>query len=183
MTDERTPTRLPIPCNVLGIDLSSKAIDLVLLDENADRASWTRITLEGATAFERARDVAEKMPQPAWYDTHGVFLCAIERPFVSHGQDVIRLVQGCVLAEIPRELHVWEVAVSEWKRHLDIAIRDKPGAAAFGIEMQYDSDPLDWPQDALDALGCALWARDTNAAIVELALARGVADALGLDAA
>lgn len=156
--------------NTLGIDLSSFHLDLVLLDENANRASWTRLTLEGPNAFERARDVAEKMPQPGWYEAHGVYLCAIERPFVSHGQDVIRLVQGAVLAEIPRELHVWEVAVSEWKRHLDIAIREKPGAAAFGISMEYDSDPLDWPQDALDALGVALYARDLNAKAISDAL-------------
>jgi hypothetical protein len=54
VNDGRPLTSLPVPCNVLGIDLSSRAIDLVLLDENCDRAEWSRIDLEGATAFERA---------------------------------------------------------------------------------------------------------------------------------
>jgi hypothetical protein len=54
--------------NTLGIDLSSRAIDLVLLDENEQRAQWQRVELEGATAFDRARDVANKMPQPGWYE-------------------------------------------------------------------------------------------------------------------
>lgn len=150
--------------NVVGIDLSSKAIDLVLLDENADRAQWTRVELEGKTAFDRARDVAEKMPQPGWYEAHGVYLVAIERPFVSHGQDVIRLVQGCVLAEIPRALEVWEVAVSQWKKPLGIPVKQKPTVVSFGtFSFTNDGDDL-WPQDAFDALGVALYARDLNAA-------------------
>jgi hypothetical protein len=165
--------------NVLGIDLSSKAIDLVLLSENEDRASWTRLTLEGPTAFERARDVAEKMPQPGWYEAHGVYLVAIERPFVSHGQDVIRLVQGAVLAGIPRELQVWEVSVSQWKKPLGIPVRQKPTHYAFP-DFTFDgynpsrpsrTNIFPWPQDALDALGVALYARDLNA--------RGIAEALG----
>lgn len=155
-------------CNVLGIDLSSKAIDLVLLDENENRASWTRIELEGPTAFERARDVAEKMPQPAWYEAHGVYLCAIERPFVSHGQDVIRLVQGAVLAEIPRGLHVWEVSPSQWKKKVGLPIREKPGWQQFqGFRLEGFGD---WTQDAFDALGVALYARDLNARGIEIAL-------------
>jgi hypothetical protein len=160
--------------NVLGIDLSSKAIDLVLLDENANRASWTRLTLEGPNAFERARDVAEKMPQPGWYEAHGVYLVAIERPFVSHGQDVIRLVQGAVLAEIPRELHVWEVSPSQWKSAMGIPVRQKPEWGDFPADLQLACSFADppWTQDALDALGVALYARDENA--------KGIADALNL---
>lgn len=160
--------------NVLGIDLSSKAIDLVLLDENDNRAEWTRIDLEGDTAFDRARDVAEKMPQPGWFEAHGVYLVAIERPFVSHGQDVIRLVQGCVLAALPRELHVWEVSPSQWKKHLGVGIRVKPTWQEFPT-MKFYPEAVIFPQDAYDATGVALYARDENA--------RGIAAALGLDAA
>lgn len=153
--------------NTLGIDLSSKAIDLVLLDENADRATWTRIDLEGATAFERARDVANKMPQPSWYIDRGVYLIALERPFVRFGQDVIRLVQGCVLGSLPADLPCWEVAVSQWKKALGIPIKEKPSVVSFGnFTFTVDSDTF-WPQDAFDALGVALYARDINAAAIE----------------
>jgi len=116
------------------------------------------------------------MPQPGWYEAHGVYLVAIERPFVSHGQDVIRLVQGCVLAEIPRDLEVWEVAVSQWKKPLGIPVRTKPSAGNFyGFTMGVETpDALDRfgapPQDALDALGVALYARDENARGIEIAL-------------
>ena len=155
--------------NVLGIDLSSKAIDLVLLDENADKAAWQRITLEGDSAFERARDVADKMPAPGWFADHGVYLVAVERPFVRHGQDVIRLVQGCVLARLPRALPVWEVSVSQWKRRIGLPIREKPSAGSFPF-----NTPIGWAQDAYDALGVALYARDENAAAVAAVL-RGAA--------
>jgi hypothetical protein len=156
--------------NTLGIDLSSRFIDLVLLDENSDRAEWTRIVLEGATAFERAREVAEWMPQPGWYEAHGVYLIALERPFVRRGQDVIRLIQGCVLAELPRALEVWEVSPSQWKNALGVPMRDKPTSLTFP-EFGADHGELAyWPTDALDALGVALYARDTNAALVARAL-------------
>ena len=158
-------------CNVLGIDLSSKAIDLVLLDENANRASWTRIDLEGPSAFERARDVAGKMPQPGWYEAHGVYLVAIERPFLRASRnDVVRLVQGCVLAEIPRKLHVWEVGQQAWKSHIGFKGKGKPPFTAFP-EIADPEDLFDaWSQDAYDALGVALYARDENARGIETAL-------------
>ena len=167
--------------NVLGIDLSSKCLDLVLLDENENRASWHRITLEGATAFDRARDVADKMPQPGWYEANGVYLVAIERPFSASRNDVVRLVEGCVLAEVPRGIECWECAPQTWKSHIGFKGKGKPDASAFPADLLLDgwAIPPDgfpsWPQDALDALGCALWARDTNADLI--------ADALGLDAA
>lgn len=157
--------------NTLGIDLSSRAIDLVLLDENADRAEWHRITLDGETAFERARDVAEKMPQPGWYEAHGVYLCAVERPFSRSRNDVVRLVQGCVLASIPPGLDVWEVAPQTWKAHIGFKGRGKPAWGDFPAALQLScSWHADWPQDALDALGAALWARDTNADLIAGAL-------------
>jgi len=159
-------------CHTLGIDLSSRAIDLVLLDENRDQASWTRIDLEGATAFERARDVAEKMPQPGWYEANGVYLVGIERPFSASRNDVVRLVQGCVLAEIPVALDVWEIAPQTWKAHIGFKGRGKPGIDAFPADLLLDgwAIPPDgfpsWPQDALDALGVALTIRDQNAALI-----------------
>jgi hypothetical protein len=161
-----------LPCNVLGVDLSSRYLDLVLLDENANRASWTRLTLEGPNAFERARDVAEKMPQPGWYEAHGVYLVAIERPFSQSRADSIRLVQGCVLAEIPRRLDVLEVAPQTWKAHIGFKSKGKPGWLDFPELENPDAffnDSL-LPQDALDALGTALWARDTNAQLISDAL-------------
>jgi hypothetical protein len=166
--------------NVLGIDLSSRAIDLVLLNENHDQAEWVRVELEGSTAFERARDVAEKMPTPSWYDNHGVYLVAVERPFSQSRNDTIRLIQGCVLSAIPRRLDVLEVAPQTWKAHIGFKGKGKPVVADFPNGLQIDArlgSVWDWrnqpiAQDCLDALGCALWARDTNADLIANALAQ-----------
>jgi hypothetical protein len=141
----------------VGIDLSSRAIDLVRLDEDNDEAAWTRIELAGGNAFERTRSIPVSMPHGSFWDD--VYLCAMERPFVRFGQDVIRLAQGATLACVPRNVEVWEVAVSQWKKHMSIPIRDKPSWDRFPMSFQR----MNWPQDALDALGVAIYARETNA--------------------
>lgn len=150
--------------NTLGIDLSSRAVDLVLLDENEQRASWTRVDLEGATAFERTRDVAQKMPQPGWYEAHGVYLCAIEEP-VGFQSRVLYRVQGAILACLP-DVPVWELRPATWKNALGIKQTEKPAIGSFP-GFRFEVDALGWwPQDAYDALGVALYARDTNARAV-----------------
>ncbi len=147
----------------VGIDLSSKAVDLVRLDENKDEATWVRLLLDGAKAWDRIRQIRGLMPPGSmfWDD---VYLVAIERPFIRAGQDVVRLAEGAVLACIPAHLQAWEVSVSQWKKALGIPIREKPDASAFP-GMLYTSGPNGevWPQDAFDALGVALYARETNA--------------------
>ena len=152
--------------STLGIDLNSKVIDLVLVDENHDQALHEGRELTGPSAFERARTVLDAMPTSSWYDEHGVYLVAIEKPFFRNGQDLIRLVQGAVLAAIPRRIEVWEVSPSQWKKPLGLPIREKPSAALFP-----SFDVEGWPQDALDALAVGLYARDLNAA--------GIAKTLG----
>jgi hypothetical protein len=157
--------------NVLGCDLSSRAIDLVLLDENENRASWTRIDLEGATAFERARDVAEKMPQPGWYEAHGVYLIAVEEPMGFQSRFLYRI-QGAIIGALPREPVLWQVRPAAWKNALGLKQTQKPTRLSFGRPFSFidgGSDATtvnnfaDWPQDAYDALGVALYARDLNA--------------------
>lgn len=148
--------------NTLGIDLSSRAIDLVLLDENQQRAQWQRVELDGATAFDRARDIPNKMPQPGWYDAHGVYLIAVEEPMGFQSRVLYR-VQGAILATLP-DVPVWEVRPAAWKNALGIKQTEKPTWADFPGMTSWDGfDAFGWPQDALDALGIALYARDVNA--------------------
>jgi hypothetical protein len=156
----------PLPCNVLGVDLSSRFLDLVLLDENANRASWTRLTLEGPTAFERARDVAGKMPQPGWYEAHGVYLIAVEMPesrFVKSLRALLPIF-GAVTAALPTGLPVWSLAPADWKRPMGLG-NAKPTPDNFP-----DFDVANWSQDSLDALAVAKFARDLNAKAISDAL-------------
>jgi hypothetical protein len=147
--------------NVLGIDLSSRAIDLVLLDENENRAQWTHIDLPGGTAFDRARTVHNLMPQPSWYDHHGVYLIAVEEPMGFQSRILYRI-QGAILACLP-DVPVWEVRPAAWKNKLGLKQTEKPTPMHFiGFDAPTPSW-VTWTQDAWDALGVALYARDTNA--------------------
>jgi hypothetical protein len=164
--DLETRTTLPSPA-VVGIDISTRAIDLVRLAENDDVADWLSIPLVGDNAWDRIRSIPQRMPHGSWWDN--IYLAAIEKPF-GHGRDgTIRLAQGAVIACIPSQLELWEVAPATWKSALGVPIRDKPGWDRFAPSLR----DLTWPQDARDALAVALYARDINAAGIAAALAAG----------
>lgn len=146
--------------SVVGIDLSSKAIDLVRIDENNDEAEWISVPLAGKTAWDRTRTIGRLMPTASWWAD--VYLCAIEQPFgpSRRAQSVLMRAQGAILAAVPEHVEVWEVTPDDWKRHLGIPSSSKPSWSVFASSF-FDEF---WPQDARDALGVALYARDTNAA-------------------
>jgi hypothetical protein len=152
-------TTLLSPC-VVGIDLSSRAVDIVLLSENEDTAEWLSIPLSGATAWDRTRDIARQMPAGTWWDD--VYLCAIEKPFGPSrlAQSVLMRAQGAILGAVPHRVEAWEVTPGEWKRHIGIPLSAKPSWGDFAPSL---FDGL-WPQDARDALGVALYARAVNSA-------------------
>ena len=150
----------------VGIDLSSRAIDLVRLDENQDEAEWRSVNLSGADAWTRTLDLRGNMPTSLWWDE--VYLCAIEKPFgpSRRAQSVLMRVQGAILASIPSHVELWEVDPATWKKALGLKQSEKPSWSAFPPSFFDDY----WDQNARDALGVALYARDENA--------RGVAAAL-----
>lgn len=147
------------PC-VVGIDLSSRAVDIVRLNENDDTANWLSIPLVGATAWDRTRDISKQMPAGTWWGD--VYLCAIEKPFGPSrlAQSVLMRAQGAILATVPDRVEVWEVTPDQWKKHIGIPLSAKPTWDDFAPS--FFDDP--WSQDARDALGIALYARDTNSA-------------------
>jgi hypothetical protein len=150
--------------SALGIDFSTFAIDLVLVSENANRAAWHHITLHGPDAFERVRTIPANMPPASWYDDHGVYLVGLERPFSDSRNDIIRLAEGAILASIPSRIHAREVAPQTWKAHIRHRGRGKPATTAFPPFLR---TPVGgWRQDAIDALGVALYVRDDNADLI-----------------
>lgn len=160
----RTP-RLFGPC-VVGIDLSSRAIDIVRVQENDYTADWLSLPLHGLTAWDRTRDISRQMPTSSWFDD--VYLCAIEKPFgpSRRGQAVLMRAQGAVLAAIPERIPVWEVTPDESRRHLGIPNARKPQWPDLPASLFDDY----WSQDARDALAIALYARDVNAQGIARAL-------------
>ena len=149
----------------VGIDLSGRSVDIVRLHESHDYAERGQRVLTGATAFDRLLDI--EMPSSGWWSD--VYLAAIEMP-ESRFRVSLRAqlpVYGAVCARIPSSITLWSVSPADWKRPLALGAK-KPTAASFPPELA--ACAADWPQDALDALGVALYARDENA--------RGIAAAL-----
>ena len=150
---------------VVGIDLSSRAVDLVTLDEVMGDAHHTRISLEAAgkqaTAWERTLALPALMPPDSYWD--GVYLAAIEAPYGSgHGTvAVLNRIVGALAATIPTR-PLWVVRPDEWKRSL--RLHGKPTAETveqLGLVLE---GPYAASQDARDALCIAYYARETNAA-------------------
>ena len=151
--------------SVLGIDLSTKAVELVLLDENENQAAWDHLELRGTDALERLRDLPRRMPRWAsrWYEDAGVYLVAIEAPY-GRGQGgteaKLNHVLGAVVACVPPTVPIWLVAPHEYRAHLNL-----PGNAAKALVRQAVLElgaHQEWAQDACDALAVAHYARDTN---------------------
>lgn len=152
--------------SVVGIDFSSFAVDLVKLDETANEASWLRVKLDGGSAWDRTRKLPLFMPRASYWDD--VYLCAIESPKSAGFKvaTVMHRVQGSVIACVPSAVWMWEVTPSEWKKPLGVKLKDKPTFSDFPPTMKHDGTQpwATWEQDALDALGVAMYARDANAA-------------------
>lgn len=150
---------------VLGIDLSTKAVELVLLDETDNRASWDHLELEGADALARLRDLPRRMPRWAsrWYEDAGVYLVAIEAPY-GRGQGgteaKLNHVLGAIVACIPPAIPIWLVAPHEYRAHLELA-GNAPKELVRQAVLELGAYP-DWTQDACDALAVAHYARDIN---------------------
>lgn len=165
---------------VLGIDVSSHAIDLVRIDENTGEAVWDRCKLHGRTGFDRLRNVGRAMPRWAsgWYDA--VLLAAIETPKTGFLKSAGTLfpVYGAVVACLPptSTLEVWDVHPLHWRHGIDLpGNASKAQVAARVRELYPPADEWQWPQDACDAYAVARYALTTHQRGIEAALQEGTA--------
>lgn len=140
---------------VAGIDFSTHAVDVVLLDEDTLDAAWHRFLLEAfGDAFDRTRWVRDSMPSRSWWEDHGVIAVGIEDPR-GYGAGSLYRVQGAVLACLPTSLLVHPWIPSAWRKANGIpgnaskqAIEDHSLAIQPCEILAYAPD---WPQDAHDA--------------------------------
>jgi hypothetical protein len=153
---------------VVGIDLSSRALDLARLDENHNFATHLRISLEvdgkRSTSWERTLQLPSLMPPASWWDD--VYLVAIEAPYGAGTGTVAILnrIVGAIVASLPSALQrperCWIVRPDEWKGGL--GLQGKPSAEHIAhLGLMLDGDPV--TQDARDAACLAYWAREANA--------------------
>ena len=139
---------------VAGIDYSSFAIDIVLIDAYTDTPpEWHRYALSGHDAFERARTVTTAMPSKgsAFWDT--VLAVGLEEPRGRNSAPIHR-VQGAILAAIPGRVLVQPWLPNEWRTAVGLKGNASKDAAAWRSRQLQPRfmDPLcEWPQDAHDA--------------------------------
>jgi hypothetical protein len=160
---------------IAGIDYSTRAVDVVLLDEDSDAATWHRFPLEGADAFDRVRSVRESMrvPYPGLTDKwDSVIAFGIEEPR-GYNAGALYRIQGAILSCLPTRTLVHPIGPSEWRKTVGL-----PGNASKGhVKLQVDAIRLrdaayidhrgvqmvpeldNWPQDACDAYCIALATR------------------------
>lgn len=190
----QAPTLVRTPCRkeacmsaVVGIDLSTKALDLLKLDETTSRAEWVRCELAGKDAWERTLNVrdclrgylqfGETVANAEWWDD--VYLVAIEAPY-GRGQTgtnaLLNRVVGAVAASLPAHLRApercWIVRPDEWKHGLGLSAKptkDDVAALADGTTLSLTNIAVaalhnwEFDQNARDAYCIAMFARDTLA--------------------
>jgi hypothetical protein len=140
-----------------GIDYSTHAIDLVLVDEDGLRPPWWhRFELHGPDAWERTRTVARTLPGRTSQLWDEVLAFGLEEP---RGQNsgVLYRVQGAVLAALPPHVLVYPMVPSEWRKAVGLpGNASKDAIAYFAVNDGPPDEFRDWPQDACDAYCIAL---------------------------
>jgi hypothetical protein len=140
---------------IAGIDYSTQAIDLVLVDVDDGAARLFHWDLCGATAFDRTRAVGLVMPARRAVFWDPVRAVGIEEPF-GRGPNSwaivpkLKAIQGAILACIPNNIEVTPLKPAEWRAAVGL-----PGNAAKGAvatwALGYAGVDWKWPQDAFDA--------------------------------
>jgi hypothetical protein len=153
---------------VAGIDFSTKAIDVALLDDDTDQAVWYRFPLaHGKGHLALARSVSRVVPPRSWWEEHGVWLVGVEDPMsrFPHVAKALGVVAGALLARMPLELPVVQTEPSEWQGKF-LALAKLPADRKTAIRARtLEAMPhlSIWPQDAFDAYGIAWATRKLNA--------------------
>lgn len=168
---------------ILGVDLSTKAIDLVYLNPETLDARWNRIPLQKLAKdanreqrLQSSRDMRDLMPTRLHLEHHGVYLLAIEAPTGTHNirtTQQLHIIFGAVLATLGKHLPLLTFTPDEWRGELNLPKRRpkdagrnwlKHRSVAWAIEHGAQSD---WDDNACEALAVAHAAMNVNARALE----------------
>jgi hypothetical protein len=146
---------------IAGVDYSTRAVDVVLLDEETDAATWHRFALEGQDAFERARAVRLAMfTRP--FDWDDIVAIGIEDPR-GYNAGALYRIQGAILSSMPRHTLVHPLIPSQWRKTVGLpgnASKDDVSAWVYDHWLQpLNAAPMLLQQDACDAYCIALATR------------------------
>lgn len=177
--------------NIMGVDLSTKAVTAVMLDHEENLVDWWHVEMAGENALERCRDAALRLREIPWDDPS---IIAFERPAGSSvrvAMDIWRMM-GVILGMrwyipvgptwdedvkisattpvIPLSTPIWEFTPSDWKKKAGLrGDATKEMIVAFvDAQRRKTRAPLTGPslrgapQDAYDAYCVALAAVREN---------------------
>lgn len=149
---------------VAGVDFSSHAVDVVLLDEDGGLLpAHLRFPFENRRyAFERLLGCREVLPTPGWWADESVYLIALESPKSKGFGAAVDLarVQGAIIATLPRNIITWQLTPNEWKREIGFpGVAKKDAYRAKAIEL---GAMKNWTEHAIDAFCIAYAARAMN---------------------
>jgi hypothetical protein len=156
---------------IVGVDLSTRAIDLVAIDEDEPaRADHLRIPLEQpwweAARWMRMSFVDHDLYR--WLEDRSVHLAGIERPYGPNRQAIASLhtILGAFLAALPYTVAAFEITPADMRRELGLpgncakagmhrAIREAIWRPDGKWSHTGSAPWLDWPPDAYDAWAAA----------------------------
>jgi hypothetical protein len=140
---------------VAGIDYSTHAIDVVLIDEDTLKPEWHRWQLDGSDALERTRSVRTHFSPGTTFDS--CIAIGIEDPRGFNAGALYR-VQGAVLMKLPPLTLVEKWDPKKWRKAVGLkGNASKQDIYAFTVATMFKSGPklapdsIHWPQDACDA--------------------------------
>lgn len=148
---------------IVGCDISTRAVHVVGLDEETNRAELhvVRLDVQRGSITERVRRMRDLMPaRGAWRDA-GATLIAVERPFAHQAATLapMMLAYGGLLQLLPVDVPLLELSAPEWRKECALPQRGddrKPAAIRFARDIWTDP-PAAIDDNAADAF-CIAWA-------------------------
>jgi hypothetical protein len=148
---------------IVGCDISTRAIHIVGLAEDTNRAELhiVRLDVQRGAITERVRRMRDLMPaRGAWKDA-GATLIAVERPFAHQAATLapMMLAYGGLLQLLPAEIPLLELGPPTWRKECGLPQRGddrKPAAIRFARDLWADV-PSAIDDNAADAF-CIAWA-------------------------
>lgn len=149
---------------IAGIDYSTHAIDVVLIDENdAKPPRWYGFELDGHDAFARTRSIRDTMPGAASSFWQDVLAIGIEEAQGVQKATVAKLkaIQGGVLACLPSGTLVQPWVPAAWRKAVGLPGNAPKATVADWVYLRAVASPgythvVGWPQDPCDAYCIAL---------------------------
>jgi len=148
--------------NIAGIDYSTQAIDIVLVDVDDGAARWCHYDLpQVGDAFERTREVAQVLParRSVFWDT--TLAIGIEEPMARGPRSVqlipkLKAIQGAILSCIPRDKAVAPLDARDWRVKCGLKANASKDDVRHWAVAHIRAVPVQqpirlWAQDAFDA--------------------------------